>query len=199
MKVSQFDERKGQDLDSKLRDAEYAIETLIQSISQSIYSKTNPDGFLTADLADYVKCLKLDKLSLERLYETDKRKLMAIVDKTRQEVENRLSEFSESLGSFNNDLSKSINPKMIKTANELQGVKKKLFQESKNYQLSFLDTLEALPKFEIDSAKDLCVKTEKLIYDLEGLVKIAEDACEGLKDALEFNFSSEENKEGLLV
>ena len=109
-----------------------------------------------------------------------------------------MAKCSESLSSFNNDLGKSINHKFIKTTNELKGIRKDLVKKSKDLQSDFLDTLEALPKFEIDSAKDLCVKTDKLVYDLVGLVKTAKGACEGLKDALEFNFSTEQNKEGLL-
>ena len=40
---------------------------------------------------------------------------------------------------------------------------------------------------------------DKLVYEIQGLLKIADDAIDGLKAAFRQNCTSEENKEGLLA
>ena len=40
---------------------------------------------------------------------------------------------------------------------------------------------------------------DKLVYDISGLIKVADDAIEGLKDTFRQNCTSEKNKEGPLV
>ncbi len=84
-------------------------------------------------------------------------------------------------------------------ASALKGVKRELLTASKDFQNRFLDKLEALPKYEIDCAREKRTKTEELIYELKHLLKMAEEAFDAVRDRLKECFKSDENKEGLLT
>lgn len=82
---------------------------------------------------------------------------------------------------------------------ELKGVKRSLVESSKRFQNDFMDQLEALPKYEIDQAKEKCTKLEELVYNIKGFMKMAEEAFDTLLQELAENVRSDENPEGLLI
>lgn len=49
----------------------------------------------------------------------------------------------------------------------------------------------------MDIAKEKCDKTDKLVYDLQGVFKVVEDQIEFLRDTLKHNYKTSANIEGL--
>ena len=59
--------------------------------------------------------------------------------------------------------------------------------------------MDEMSQQEIECAKEKLNKTDKLVYDIKTFVKDAADAIDGFENALQQNYFSEANKEGLLT
>ena len=185
-KNAKFDEQIAV-FDDKFQRADEILNELREEISKSIFSDTNPEGILTAHFKDYCRCIELNKQALNKLFAVDKAFWKSADDKIRQTVSDAESKCSESLTLCSKALCKLTDSSKqgIQSPQTLKGVKGEFIQYSKSVQSGFYDILEKLPQQEIDIAKERCTQTDLLVYNLQGLIKVAEDATSELKEALE--------------
>ena len=60
-----------------------------------------------------------------------------------------------------------------------------------------MDKLEALPKYEIDCAKEKRAKVGELVYNIQGAIKLSNDSFEAIREMIKENIKTEDNKDGL--
>lgn len=70
-KCEQFEASKAA-LDVNLKQVIDALDQMKLNIERNIYSKLNPNGFLTAKLSEYLSCFMIDIDKLKQLYAQDK-------------------------------------------------------------------------------------------------------------------------------
>mgnify|MGYP001626963406 CR=1 FL=1 len=60
-----------------------------------------------------------------------------------------------------------------------------------------MDKLAALPKYEIDCAKEKQVQVGALVFNIQGVIKLHNDSFEAIREMIKENIKSEDNKDGL--
>lgn len=81
----------------------------------------------------------------------------------------------------------------------LKVIRKKILDDSKQYQCQFLTDAHKLPEGAIENAQANCEKFITLKEEIEQEMKMVEEQVDILKDKVRANLKSEENPDGLLT
>ena len=130
-----------------------ALDNLKSNMESSHYNKEKPDGFLTSDLSEYYSCIELNLEKLATLYAKDKTHWSQILFGIKSNVATVQETCKKGFVSFRTYAEELMANQMFEEQKddepgekiELKGVKKKLLDSSKQFQMNFMDHMEALP------------------------------------------------------